>query len=155
MATLDFTRAAFGVDTTEPGFIDFAAGLGAGGGAGADILYGGLDADIFDFDTAADTSAAARDVIRSLNTNVLAFEGAGVAGGDVIDLSGIDANAGVTGNQAFAFGGTGAGRVSVVSVGADSLVRANTDGDAAFEVEILIEDGGLLASAYKAGDFIL
>lgn len=155
MATLDFTRAAFGVDTTEPGFIDFAAELGTGGGAGADILYGGLDADIFDFDTAADTSAAGRDVIRSLNTNVLAFEGAGVAGGDVIDLSGIDANAGVTGNQAFAFGGTGAGRVSVVSVGADSLVRANTDGDAAFEVEILIEDGGLLASAYKAGDFIL
>ena len=30
MATLDFTRAAFGVDTTEPGFIDFAAGLGTG-----------------------------------------------------------------------------------------------------------------------------
>ncbi|MFO1144432.1 MAG: calcium-binding protein [Amaricoccus sp.] len=125
------------------------------GGAGADILYGGLDADVFDFDTAADTSAAARDVIRSLNTNVLAFEGAGVAGGDVLDLSGIDANTGAAGNQAFAFGGTGTGRVSVVSLGADSLVRANTDSDAAFEVEILIEDGGVAASAYKAGDFIL
>ena len=30
MATLDFTRAAFGVDTTEPGFIDFSAVLGIG-----------------------------------------------------------------------------------------------------------------------------
>ena len=30
MATLDFTHAAFGVDTTEPGFIDYAAALGTG-----------------------------------------------------------------------------------------------------------------------------
>jgi hypothetical protein len=35
------------------------------------------------------------------------------------------------------------------------LVRANTDMDASFEFEILIEDGGILASAYKAVDFIL
>ncbi|PZO69651.1 MAG: hypothetical protein DI640_15280 [Sphingomonas taxi] len=87
--------------------------------------------------------------------SVPAFEDAGVAGGDLIDFSGIDANAGAAGNQAFVFGGTGTGRVSVVTVGSDSLVRANTDGDAAFELETLIEDGGLLASAYKAGDFIL
>jgi hypothetical protein len=30
MATLDFTHAAFGVDTTEPGFIDYSAVLGTG-----------------------------------------------------------------------------------------------------------------------------
>ncbi len=34
-------------------------------------------------------------------------------------------------------------------------VRANTDKDAAFEFELLIEDGGALASAYKVVDFIL
>lgn len=125
------------------------------GGAGADSLYGGLDADVFDFDTAAESAAGARDVIRSLNGTISAFEGAGIAGGDVIDLSGIDANTGVAGNQAFVFSGTGVGRVSVVSVGADSFVRANTDGDAAFELQLLIEDGGILASAYTAGDFTL
>ena len=30
MATLDFTHAAFGVDTTEPGFITYAATVGTG-----------------------------------------------------------------------------------------------------------------------------
>ena len=87
------------------------------GGRGADILYGGLDADVFDFDSAAESATGAPDVIRSLNDTVLAFEGAGVAGGDVIDLAGIDANTGVAGNQAFVFGGTGTGRVSVVESG--------------------------------------
>lgn len=126
------------------------------GGNGFDILYAGRDADVFDFNRAGESGpGAARDVIRSLNTNVRAFEGAGVAGGDVIDLAGIDANTGAGGNQAFIFGGTGRGRVSVVEAGGNSLVRANTDGDAAFEFELLIEDGGVLASAYGAGDFIL
>ena len=35
------------------------------------------------------------------------------------------------------------------------LVRGNTDGDAAFEFELVIEDGGILASAYRAIDFVL
>jgi len=73
----------------------------------------------------------------------------------VIDLSGIDANAAVVGNQAFAFGGVGIGRVSVTASGSNSLVRANTDGDASFEFELAIEDGGVLASTYKVLDFIL
>ena len=37
-------------------------------------------------------------------------------GGDLIDLAGIDANATAGGNQAFVFGGTGIGRVSVGDV---------------------------------------
>ena len=59
------------------------------------------------------------------------------------------------GNQAFVFGGTGAGRVSLVNSGSNTLLRCNVDGDAAFELELLIEDGGILASAYKALDFVL
>jgi len=125
------------------------------GSRGADVLYGGLDADVFDFDIAPESVTGAPDVIRSLNDTVLAFEGVGVAGVDLIDLSGIDANSGVAGNQAFVFGGPGTGRVSVIESGGSSLVRANTDGNADFEFELLIEDGGVLASAYKAGDFIL
>jgi hypothetical protein len=34
-------------------------------------------------------------------------------------------------------------------------VRGNTDNDAAFEFELLIEDGAVLASAYAAADFVL
>ena len=78
-----------------------------------------------------------------------------MAGGDRIDLSGIDANAGVAGNQAFVFGGTGIGRVSLANAGSDTVVRCNTDKDAAFELEVVIEDGAILAADYRAGDFIL
>ena len=37
----------------------------------------------------------------------------------------------------------------------NTLLRANTDGDAGFEFELILEDGGLLASQYRAVDFIL
>ena len=84
-----------------------------------------------------------------------AFEGAGAAAGDLIDLSGIDANTAAAGNQAFVFGGTGIGRISAVASGADTLIRGNVDGDAAFEFALLIEDGGVLAGAYRAIDFVL
>ena len=62
---------------------------------------------------------------------------------------------GAAGNQAFVFGGTGIGRVSLVNSGSDTVVRCNTDKDAAFELELVIEDGGVLAAAYRAVDFIL
>ena len=35
------------------------------------------------------------------------------------------------------------------------MICANIDRDAAFEFQLVIEDGGVLASAYSAGDFIL
>ena len=108
---------------------------------------------MFDFDTVANSTPVARDIIRA--SGAPAFEGVGIAGGDRIDLSGIDANANAAGNQAFVFGGTGIGRVSLVNSGSNTLVRCNTDADAAFELEIVIEDGTALATAYRAGDFIL
>ena len=124
------------------------------GGRGADFLYGGDGNDVFDFDRVADSGPGGRDVIRSGGV-AIAFEGIGVAGGDRIDLSGIDANAGVAGNQTFAFGGTGVGRVSLANSGSDTIVRCNTDKDAAFELEIVIEDGAILAADYRAVDFML
>jgi hypothetical protein len=78
-----------------------------------------------------------------------------LAGGDVIDLAGIDANTTLAGNQAFVFGGTGIGGLSLVNAGENTLVRCNADDDAAFEFELLIEDGGILASVYRPGDFVL
>jgi Ca2+-binding RTX toxin-like protein len=125
------------------------------GGYHPDILIGGLGNDVFDFDNVKDSEPGARDVCRGGDDGVPAFQGAGVSGGDRIDLSGIDANATAGGNQAFVFGGTGLGRLSAVNSGSNTLIRCNTDKDAAFEFELLIEDGGILASAYKAIDFIL
>ena len=124
------------------------------GGANADVLIGGFGWDRFDFNFVSDSTATARDAIRA-GGGAPAFEGAGVAWGDVIDLSGIDANAVMPGNQAFVFGGTGVGHLSLVNSGTTTLVNGNIDNDTAFEFVLAIEDGGVLASAYKAGDFIL
>ena len=77
------------------------------------------------------------------------------SGGDVIYLSGIDAKADVPGNQAFAFGTTAKGGVSLVDSGSNTILRCNTDNDAAFELELALENSGVLASAYQAGDFVL
>ena len=101
------------------------------------------------------SAPGARDLIRADLAGGIAFEGAGIAGGDRIDLAGIDANTTAGGNQAFVFGGTGVGRVSLVNPGSNTLPRCNVDGDGAFELEMLIEDGAVLAGAYKALDFVL
>ncbi len=83
------------------------------GTGGRDWLTGGAGNDRFDWDNVTESTpgAANRDVIVD-------FFGAGAKGGDVIDLSTIDANSGVGGNQAFIFGGAGAGHVHAVASGA-------------------------------------
>jgi arylsulfatase A-like enzyme len=118
------------------------------GGAGADRLIGGDGSDVFDFDSASASGPTSADTI-------VGFAGAGSADGDRIDLAGIDANAGVAGNQAFVFGGTGAGRLRLLESGTKTLVVANTDADADPELRIFIEDGATRAAAYNAADFIL
>ena len=61
------------------------------------------------------------------------FDSAGATIGDQIDVSGIDANAGITGNQAFVWG-VAIGRIAAIETGnAATLVRANTDSVVAFE----------------------
>jgi Ca2+-binding RTX toxin-like protein len=136
---------------------DTLRGLGGGdvlkGAGGSDILIGGAGSDRFDFDRLSD-SGSARDVIRA-GDGASAFQGAGGAAGDRIDVSGIDANVGAGGNQASHFGGTGRGDLSVVESNGDTLVRANVDGDRGFEFALLIDDGAVRASAYSAADFIL
>ncbi len=124
------------------------------GRSGADTLIGGDGNDTFAFIKPGDSKENARDVIQS-GSGAAAFQGAGADVGDLMDLSAIDANTNIAGDQAFEFGGTGIGRLSVVNVGAKTLIKANTDGDAAFEVQILIRDKSVLAAAYSADDFIL
>jgi Ca2+-binding RTX toxin-like protein len=118
------------------------------GGAGSDALFGGFARDIFRFRSASDSTPTASDTING-------FEAAGAKLVDRIDLSAIDANVQISGNQAFAFGGTTIGRVRVEASGSSSVVLANTDGDSAAEVRIVIKDGGTLPGAYTADDIIL
>lgn len=118
------------------------------GGTGADLLAGNEGRDTLVFRSTAESPATGSDTVRG-------FDGAGAAAGDLIDLSGIDANAAAAGNQSFQFGGTGAGQVRVANAGRFSVVLANTDDDAAAELRIVIEDYGVRAAAYTADDFIL
>lgn len=135
----------------------------AGGGAdtlqgssGRDMLTGGGGADRFLFTKVEDSpgSAAACDVLRA-GAGASAFQGAGAAGGDRIDLAAIDADVTAGGNQAFVFGETGKGGVWCSDSGNRTVVLANIDNDAAAEFRLDILDGGVSASAYGAVDFIL
>lgn len=118
------------------------------GGAGADRLSGSIGRDTFRFVQASDSTPAASDTIEKI-------EGVGKAGGDQIDLSGIDANTGIAGNQAFQLGGMNAGTIRLMASGSDTLLLGNTGGDSAAELRILIRDGSVAPGAYEAGDFIL
>jgi Ca2+-binding RTX toxin-like protein len=132
-----------------------AAGQKIDGKAGADHLTGkgGADTLIAGNDTVTDsfhylrlsdskTGAKKRDKIQQFDS-----------GEDKIDLSEIDANGGRKGDQAFTFGGATAtaNGVWTVSIGTNELVRADTDGDARADMEILVSGSANLV----AGDFIL
>jgi Ca2+-binding RTX toxin-like protein len=124
------------------------------GGTGNDTLTGGLLGDSLD-------GRGGNDRYRYVSTNESAASGPGrdtlltFDNGDVIDLSTIDANTDVAGNQAFAFRGTAAfnhaGQVRYEASGADTLVLISTDADATAEMAILITGTHALA----AGDFAL
>ncbi len=122
------------------------------GGAGVDTLTGGSGGDRFVFATAGEigngTSPSGRDLVTDFT-----------AGEDRIDLSAIDANGGVKGDQAFAFAGTGAltkvGQIHVVHTtigGAEhTIVEGNTSGGTAPEFRLDL----LGHHDLSAGDFLL
>lgn len=125
------------------------------GGAGKDLLQGGGGNDRFVFIAAGESPLGAACDVLQAGGGGTAFDGAGNAPGDRIDLSGIDANVTAAGNQAFIFGGTGKGHVWCVNSGNITSVFANVDNDAAAEFQLNIYDTGVLAGAYRAADFIL
>jgi serralysin len=124
-------------------------------GNGADTVIGGLGNDSFVYVSAVPSNPAARDTLQA-GDGAAAFEKAGAGLGDRFDLSKFDANSLVSGVQDFVFGAaTGIGRLWAVNAGQTTLVRGNTDRDAAAEFEVAIADGGVLAKAYTVHDFIV
>lgn len=104
------------------------------GQAGQDTLLGGAGADQFSFSRRTDTASTAPDRIADFN----------FAEGDRINLSAIDANSRVSGDQAFAYidGGafTGAaGQLRVVSSGTNTwLASGDQNGDKVADFSITI-----------------
>jgi Ca2+-binding RTX toxin-like protein len=124
------------------------------GGAGADMLSGGIGADRFIFTSTSDsgTTALTRDVITD-------FQRAS----DRIDLSAIDANGSLSGNQAFVWRGaldfSAAGQVRMWFDASNNqtILEANSDGNlGTVELSIALNGNhvdGL--SALRAADFVL
>jgi aryl-phospho-beta-D-glucosidase BglC (GH1 family) len=121
------------------------------GADGADILNGGGGSDRFDFDLLSDSNGAAIDRIADF-----------ARGQDRIDLSSIDANSKLAGNQAFAFIGskafTGvAGQVHFTAkdqagtTGDHLLLQADVNGDRTADFTLRVD--GL--QPLQAGDLIL
>lgn len=134
----DVLRGGSGDDTLGGGVgVDILCGDSGNdrlaGGGGRDVLTGGSGSDVFDFGALSDSgiTRGTQDVIKEF------FEDE-----DTIDLSSIDARAGVGGNQAFSFIGSAAfsaeGQVRVVVVGDTTFLMANTTGTGGAEMMIRI-----------------
>jgi serralysin len=107
-----------------------------GGGGGADTLSGGAGADTFVFTAIGDSTANARDRITDF-----------ASGADRIDLSAIDANLGVAGDQGFTqvdrFGGR-AGEATISSANGVTTLSLDQNGDGV--ADFVLQVNGALAS---------
>lgn len=89
------------------------------GGAGQDRLTGGTGADVFVFLQASDTARSSCDKVLDFQTGV-----------DKIDLSAIDADTALSGNQAFVYGTSAAGAASLWLSSGYVYGDVNNDGTA-------------------------
>ena len=125
------------------------------GGAGADRMLGGSGADTFFWKSTSEFAARNPIGVISLDT-VLDFDRA--EEGDMFDVSAIDANDGLAGNQAFSFIGgnafSAAGQIRVVATDDPRAfqVQLNTDADSQAEAAFIVV---ALSGAPTAADFVL
>jgi Ca2+-binding RTX toxin-like protein len=122
------------------------------GGRGRDTLTGGTEGDIFAYSSIADSGPgkAARDVITDYED-----------GTDRIDLSRIDANTKIAGDQPFNFLGTDVafsghrGDLRVHSIGGGFLIEGDVNGDKKvdFVIEIVDPDHSTIWSNTPGDDF--
>ncbi len=120
------------------------------GGLGSDQLQGGAGADIFRFTSVADLGLTGATTDRVLDFTA--------AQGDRIDLSAIDANVNVAGDQAFSFIGSAAlsgtaGELRVQASGTNQLVYGDVNGDGIADFLIVVTPTGAVPLAN--GDFTL
>ena len=152
----DFLRSRGGVDTI------FA-------GEGSDTLIGDTAGDTLHAGTLQDDQSQTdgdADIIKYFQImdstydngmdTIFEFEHAAGGGNDRIDLSSIDANTSLGGNQMFQFVGSSGfssfgGSVRVTTVGGNSIVMVNNDYDATAEMVILVNG----VTGLTADDFIL
>ncbi|HEX2762998.1 MAG TPA: M10 family metallopeptidase C-terminal domain-containing protein, partial [Allosphingosinicella sp.] len=111
------------------------------GAGGADILNGGLGNDTFRYRSVTESAVGSGDEIRDFTI------------GDLLDLSRIDANSTVAGDQAFTFIGSGAftgvaGQLRADHNGNLWVVTGDVDGDgqADFQIGVLVSDGHTLTA---------
>jgi len=115
------------------------------GGWGVDAMTGGAGADLFRFSLFDSGTGAAADRIADFTS-----------GEDRIDLSGVDANYSVSGDQAFTFIGgaafsSAAGELRYAFDGTDTWLQADIDGNGMADFEIVLAG----AVTPLAADFIL
>jgi Ca2+-binding RTX toxin-like protein len=117
------------------------------GGAGADVLYGGVGQDRFIYLNISDSTPASsgRDTIMDFSHSE----------GDKIDLSAIDANINVAGNNSFTLVGGGftgaAGQLIEVATTGGYFVEGDVNGDAVADFVLFVRAQAPLV----ASDFVL
>lgn len=121
------------------------------GGSGNDLLVGGLGADTLTGNSGADRfvfTAASQSASLSTADTIAEFT---LSDQDRIDLSAIDANDSVSGDQAFTFLGSsttgGANAVWYTVSGGNTFVFASTNGDAVAELTIRLNGLATLTGA--------
>lgn len=152
------------------------------GGAGSDDLYGNKGRDVLEGGTGADVYHFGNPVDRYFNTDIAVtnnetsvdnpdlirgFEGAGIRGGDVIDLTAMNPGSWEPWNDngSFAFAGIQyPGRTTNISPGAlwvyddvagNTVIKGNCYGDSAPDFAIVIQDGAMQSVQYTTDDIWL
>ena len=111
------------------------------GGNGTDTLYGVDGNDVFGFDSVSDSQPGLlRDIIKD-------FVGNGNLPGDRIDLSRIDANTTIKGDQAFTYIGSRAFTAPGQIRYSKDILQGNTDSNLAANFEIQLEGSPLLVAS--------